>query len=139
MLSFKNDSINVAEYVYDFATDAGAVASVTLSAKDQKSPLPAGAIVTNAYAWVQTACTSEGLATLAFGLGEDVDALIDETAVASLTANAVFTGDSTVVAGTSVARIANAAGGVVTATVGTAALTAGKVSLFIEFINPAGQ
>lgn len=138
-LSFKNDELQVQEYVYDFSVDGGDTGTVTLSAKDNKDPLPAGAIVTNATAWVQTAGASGGSATLSFGLGTDVDGLLSATAVGSLTENAVIVGDSTAIPGSAAVRVADAAGGAVTATIAVAALTAGKVSIIVEYLYPQGQ
>jgi len=138
-LAFKNDALIVQEYVYDFSVDGGTASTITLSSKDNKDVLPVGAIVTNATVWVQTAATSGGSATVSFGLGADADGLLSATAVASLTENAVIVGDSTVIPGSAAVRVANAAGGAVTATIATAALTAGKISVLVEYLYPQGK
>lgn len=138
-MAFKNDGIQVAEYVYDFSVDGGAVSTITLSSKANKAPIPVGAIVKNTTVWVETACTSGGSATVSVGLGTDVDGLVTATAVASLTANAVIVGDGALAVPASVATyVTSAANGAVTASIAVAALTAGKISVSVEYIMPAG-
>lgn len=127
---FKNKGLQVHEYLYDFAVDAGAQGTISLSAKFH--PLPTGAIVKAATVYVATAATSGGSATVSIGLGTDVDGLVAATAVASLTENAVIVG-----AGAGLATyVADAAAGAVTATIATADLTAGKIQVLVEFLLP---
>ena len=149
-----SNKIQVQEYVWDFAVDGGAVGAFNLHAKDNKAVIPVGAIVKRVLAKVLTTCTSGGSATLIWGNGSDTDGFSGTAiAVASLTANAVFCGNedhSTPGAllfssiGTTPATVVDKAGLVVTsaaagqfvATVGTAALTAGKIVFVVEYFLP---
>jgi hypothetical protein len=112
---------NAAEIVrvkYDFSVDGGAAGSLTmLTAKSD-------VIVKVKYVVVRTACTSGGSATVAIGKTAGSE-LLGATAVASLTAGAVF-GD--------VDGVKLAADGVVALTIATADLTAGVVEAVFEVL-----
>lgn len=127
-MSIKN-KLHIQEYVYDFSVDGGAVSTIDLSAKANKEPLPDKAFVKNAYAQVVTACTSGGAATVSFGNSSDVNVYSNNTtiAVAALTANSAHDGAVAFF----VASAANLRD--VTMTIGTAALTAGKIVLVVEY------
>lgn len=100
------------EVEYDFANDGGATGSLDLF-------IPKEAMVCElAYLKVKTLCTSGGSATVAVGVSGGAG-LVAATAVASLTAGAVI-----VPAAHPVKLAADAA---VQLTIGTAALTAGKI------------
>ena len=112
------NAVELVRVKYDFSADAGAVGSLTmLTAKSD-------VIVKIKYAVVRTACTSDGLATVAIGKTAGSE-LLGATAVASLTAGAVF-GD--------VDGVKLAADGVVALTIGTAALTAGVIEAVFEVV-----
>lgn len=146
---FRNDGMKTQEYVYDFATDGGAISTISLSGKAGAKLLPVGAIVKSVNARVLTACTSGGSATVAWGNTADPDGYSGVAiAVASLTANAVFNGaeDATnpsallfnntndemkPYAVTSTANTQD-----FSVTIATAALTAGKISFTVEFLLP---
>jgi hypothetical protein len=107
------------EVIYDFSKDGGAVSSLdVLKVKD-------ACVVRAAYMNVETTCTSGGSATVALGVSGGAE-LVAATAVASLSAGASIDGASI---GTTFKL---AADGVVQMTIGTAALTAGKIRIRLE-------
>lgn len=108
------------EITYDFAVDAGATGALDLIKFKE------AVVIEQFYAKVNTTCTSGGSATVIVGIvGGDTDALLDATdgAVANLVAGVSLPGDLA----TSPA-LAVAADGVIAMTIGTAALTAGKIT-----------
>lgn len=110
----------VEKLVYDFSKDGGAAGALTL--------FTAGCdmVLIKAIAKVQTACTSGGSATVAVcsnGAGAEY---IAQTAVASLTGNAVIAGVP------SAGGVYIASGTTIDMLIETAALTAGKIEF--EFI-----
>lgn len=145
MSGIRNNGIQVAEYVYDFAVDGGAVGAINLHAKAGKGVLPVGAIIKAVTAKVVTAFTSGGSATLVWGNGDDADGYSGATiAVASLTDNALFNGwdngaallwDDTNDHQIPV-NVADAADGQFIVTIGTAAMTAGKALFLVEYLMP---
>lgn len=146
-LGFKNDRKQVMEYVYDFSTDGGAVSTISLSGKSGKAGIPDGSVVHRVHARVLTACTSGGSATVAWGNTSDTDGYSGAAiAVASLTANAVFNEtrggallwDDTNDANLDYAVTSTANTQDFSLTIGTAALTAGKIVFQVEFSRPAG-
>lgn len=145
MSVFKNAGVHVQEYVYDFAVDGGAVSTISLSGKAGYQSLPDKAIVSEVIAYVETACTSGGSATIAWGNTTDPDGYSGATpAVAGFTADAVKNG------------IDNAAGILwddandhkihfcansandrdFSITIATAALTAGKIRFLVAYYLP---
>lgn len=108
--------------VYDFSVDAGAVGALDLLTVSKAS------VVRLKHLVVKTACTSGGSATVAVGVTGATTAFVDATegAVANLTANAVVDGAS--------APKYCAAGAKCVLTIGTAALTAGKVEAVFEVV-----
>jgi hypothetical protein len=139
------NKLHTQEYLYDFAKDGGAQGTINLSAKAGMPLLPVGAIVKRVIAKVLTAFTSGGSATLAWGNAADPDGYSGAAiAVASLTANAVFNGydngaallwddtnDHQIDMNVAVANDQN-----VSVTIGTADMTAGKMSIMVEFYLP---
>lgn len=122
---FDNESTFV-RVVYDFAEDAGAAGALDLLTATN------AIVVKSFHAVVKTAATSGGSATVTVGVsGGDDDAALDATsgAVANLTANAVLGQEATV-------PFYVAAGGKVVQTIGTAALTAGKIEYVFEIMKP---
>ena len=119
--------------VYDFAVHGGLVSTITLPSK-----LPLGAVITEGYAIVQIPGTSGGSATVALGLNTNTDLLGSATgAVANLTANAVIPLLPNLVAGTvgnSPVRLT--AERQLKVTIGTAALTAGKIVVHLKYVGP---
>lgn len=146
-MPFGNNGIQVQEYVYDFAVDGGAVSTISLSGKANKDPLPAGAIVMDCVMRVLTAFTSGGSATLAIGNTADDDGYLPAIAVASLTAGACFTAaqqagallwDNTNDANLAYGVTSTANTQDVAAKIATAAMTAGKAVICMEYLYPAG-
>ena len=122
---FSNE-LSYAKLVYDFAEDGGA------SADAYRLALTAGKImVVHSRVHVETAFTSGGSATVIIGVeGGDTDAFLDLTsgAVASLTDDSVHqetAGQGIVIADASY----------IAADVGTADLTAGKLTLHLWYVN----
>lgn len=118
---------------WDFANDAGATGALDI--------FEAGSavVITHFHATVLTACTSGGSATLIAGIsGGDTDLFFNATAgaVANLTAGANLLPPA--VEGTpNVLPLPYylASGGKVIQTIGTAAMTAGKVKYVIKYIK----
>lgn len=123
---------NVLKAVYDFSKLGGAIGDIALN-DDLGNPavLPKGAIVKRSYAYVITAVTSAGSATVALKAASSAD-LMAATAKASLTVTTLVEGacDGTV------AKMVGplAADKQVKVTVAAAALTAGKIQYYIEYV-----
>ena len=122
----------VVRVIYDFSVDGGATGALDL--------FTAGAdiVITHAHATVKTTCTSGGSATVKWGVTGS-DALFANTtqgAVASLTAGAVVVPPA--VEGTPNALplpVKVASGNKALMTIGTAALTAGKIEFCIKYVK----
>lgn len=118
--------------VYDFAVDGGATGALTLlTASDAM-------VITHAHATVKTACTSGGSATVKWGTNgtDNLFMSVTQGAVANLTAAATIL--PVAVEGTPnvLALPAKlAAAGSLVMTIGTAALTAGKIEFVIRYIK----
>lgn len=133
-----NVGIQVQEYLYDFAVDGGATGTIDISANKL---LPVGAVVMGCWARVLTAVTSAGAATLAWGPTSDADGYSGTAiAKASLTDGAVFNGFDN--GGALIWDDTNdhpiyfevgATSDDLILTVGTAALTAGKIKFCIQY------
>jgi hypothetical protein len=107
---------------YDFAVDGGVAGDISLGVT-----IPDNAIITGAFVEGITAVTSSGAATVAVKLQSAADVL-GATGKAALTGTAVVPG-----AAVMSAPFKLTAARVVTITVGTAALTAGKFNVWIEY------
>ena len=108
--------------VYDFSVDGGSVGALDLFTAS------ADLVIKSCHAYVKTACTSGGSATVAIGVTGATTAYVDTTAgaVANLTAKAVL-------GGTTPKGVAS--GAKVLMTIGTAALTAGKIEVVIGYMK----
>lgn len=116
---------------YDFAKDGGATGALDLATAS------GDIVVTGIYAYVDTTATSGGSATLSVGKTGGATYFVGATAVASLTANALF--PAVLVEGTpntATVPVRIASGDKITQTIGTAALTAGKVHYVITVMRP---
>jgi hypothetical protein len=133
--TFSNEEV-LERVVYDFSVDGGAVGALDI--------FTAGAdlIITYFHAIVQTQATSGGSATLAVGVTGSTSAFVTATqgAVANLTANAVFQANVVLTEGTPNTaafplprRLAS--GDKILQTIGTAALTAGKIEYVIQYMK----
>ena len=133
-----NKGIQIQEYTYDFAVDGGAVSTIDLSSNNV---LPEGAVVMDCWARVITACTSGGSATIAWGPTSDADGLSGTAiAVASFTDGAVFNASGQGAAllwdDTNDHQIYYEVGATsddFKITIGTAALTAGKIIFAVQY------
>jgi hypothetical protein len=124
-------TINVVKGVYDFASTGGAIgAQSLLDDKGNLISLPVGLIVVRSFYDVITAFTSGGSATVALSIQAANDVL-SALAVASLTAG-VGAGVSVGTAAT-MKKVSTTAKPLVL-TVATAALTAGKMNVYIEYV-----
>lgn len=127
------NQVQYEKIVYDFAVDGGATGAL-----DVLTAATGGLLIVHAHAVVLTACTSGGSATVKFGPSADDDRFINTTqgAVASLTANAVIVppaleGTPNVIA----TPYYLAAAAKLVMTIGTAALTAGKIEFTIGYVR----
>lgn len=107
---------------YDFSQDGGATADTYRLAEIQSKIL-----ITEAHYYVETAATSGGSATVTIGAETaDPNAFMDGVAVGSLTADAVD-------AEAAGQKLVVDSGDYISLTIGTAALTAGKIHLFLTY------
>lgn len=119
--------------VYDFAADAGATGALDLFTAGD-----ANLVITHAHCTVKTACTSGGSATVKWGVTGDDDRFANTTqgAVASLTAGATIIPPA--LEGTpNVLPMPYklASGDKCLMTIGTAALTAGKIEFVLRVMK----
>jgi len=115
--------------VYNFAVDGGAIGTKTLKGADGKAlKLPKGAIVSDCLLDFRTATTSGGSATISFGTGQATNDLKSALAVASGTGLVAC-----IPVGTAATSIKMTADRTPSISIAVAALTAGKVSVLIEY------
>lgn len=112
---------------YDFAKDGGAIGDITL----RGSVIPKGAVIRDSFLFVETALTSDGLATIALK-SEGAEDILAAEAVANFSASAVLQG---------VPDWATVADAVVTTddrsivmSIATAALKTGKFRVYTSFV-----
>ncbi len=110
---------------YDFAVDGGAVSTITLRSQD--GPLPLGAVIVSGYLDVQTACLS-ATGTMALN-SEGAADLLAAAAQAALTLGR----KSIIPAATGVTAVKLTAARSPAVTIATAAFTAGKFTLVLEY------
>lgn len=111
-------------YLFDFDLDGGAVGDI-----DFERLIPAGALVTAIYSDELTALTSGGSATvqLKAGATDLTDALAFDTG---------FTGQDSLALASSAEAIKVSSASAVSITIATAALTAGKVRFYVQYLMP---
>ncbi|MEM9116879.1 MAG: hypothetical protein AAGD09_03240 [Cyanobacteria bacterium P01_F01_bin.56] len=107
---------------YDFAEHGGIVGDNACNLK-----LPAGAIVYNGFANVVTAPTSGGSATVAIKIEGAAD-LLTATAISSVTGQLDLVPDGT--AGNAIVLTEDRT---LSVTIATAALTAGKIDVYLQY------
>lgn len=119
---------------YSFGDEGGEVGTVTLDGADGKAEnLPSGAIVTAVYREVRVAATSGGAATVAVGTSVSGAAFDAASPISDNDLDTV----GTVASLTAVLpHKVGAANENVTATIATAALTAGEFDIIVEYIPP---
>jgi hypothetical protein len=144
-MSVIKNKLHVAEYIYDFSVDGGATGEINLHEKAGKAVVPVGAVIKGVAYKVVDAITSAGAATVAFGNGDDKDGYSGAAiGKATLVANYVGNGgenDAALLYDTTdyypkYVCVVNAADGQFILTVGTAALTAGKIVFMVEYFMP---
>ena len=118
--------------VFDFDGSSLDVGAVTLTAADgvTAQTIPANAILKSWFIDVTDAFTSAGSATLALGITGTADALVGATAFNNAALVAATAGWEFASKG---AKTDGAKS--VIATIGTAALTAGRFKLYIEYVE----
>jgi len=118
--------VQVARFVYNFAVSGGAVSNINLVGLDNAADayLPQGALVVGADMVVATTCTSGGSATIALGVNSAGD-LIAAEAVASFTSGAIVSLDT---------KAKASANAIPFISIAVAALTAGKINVYIQYI-----
>jgi len=117
------------EALYDFTVDGGGQGSLPLNAASGGPLLiPDKAIVINSHIEIETAVTSGGSATVAFGIQGNTDAFKAATGKASLTLDAVFAGNNDL-------PLKMSGDTPVNITIATADLTAGKIRIFIKYLE----
>ena len=115
--------------LYNFATSGGAIGAINLLGDDGKpAVIPDNAIITKVLVDVITAPTSGGAATIALGANTTTD-------IKAATAIASYTGIvACVPVETAASCVKTTADRNVVATVATAALTAGRFYVLVEYI-----
>jgi len=129
----------LARFDYDFSISGGAVSAIALT--PNITALSAGMIITDIYIYVEEALTSDGSATVTLG-NTDIDGFFADIFALAGSDNAVI-------------RVGEVAGALMwddtndhmlayrvgsdldlNLSVGTAALTAGKLQVYVEFLAP---
>lgn len=114
--------------LYDFAVDGGAVGDIAL----RGDVLPSGAVIVDSLIRVETVLTSGGAATVAIKTEGTADVnAADAISGAPWSTTGAKRGDLT----STTAPVTTTAVRTPTATVGTAALTAGKFTLVIWYLE----
>lgn len=116
--------------LYNFATDGGAVGDITL----RGDAIPSEAIITDVLIHVDTALTSGGAATVALKAESAADLnAADPISGAPWSTTGAKRGDLTA----TTAPVKTTASRSIVATVGAAALTAGKFSVYVSYLEIA--
>lgn len=117
---------------YDFAVDGGAVGAITL----RGDSIPSGSIVVDTFVNVDTIVTSGGAATVSLGIQTAVDIRAVATDLTTAPALSTLGPKHGLITGASVPSTTTAIRPVI-ATIATAALTAGKFSVIVEYLELA--
>lgn len=119
------------KFTYDFARDGGAVSAIAMKdSLGRAAKLPDNAVVLSVRQESITDCTSSGAATVALGITGTADKFL----VATAYTDASFDVDAVTARNASVPYKA-AASDQVLVTIATAALTAGKFNLYIDYFE----
>ena len=123
------DGLRVARGRYDFAVDGGgAPGLITLA---QSDTIPLGAILVGGWIKVQTAFATATAVGVGTSAGSSATALIASTAIATLNSGTVS--GVTPLVPTRAVPVVMSAAGTITITSTVAALTAGKMDVFVEY------
>lgn len=122
----------VAQYDFANVNQGGAIGAITLIDQNtgKAAQLPKGAVISFALIHILTTLTSGGSATIAVGTGQAANDLKAATAVASYSAGLL----AAVPVESAATAIIMAADGTMSMTIATAALTAGKFNVLVEYI-----
>lgn len=119
---------------YDFAVDGGAVSTITLRGATSYSvgnDIPVGSVIEGGYVEVDTVPTSGGSATIAVSV-EGAGDLVNAAAISGAPWSS--TGRKSIIpAGTGATSVKTTAARVLTIAIATAALTAGKFRIVINY------
>lgn len=130
VVKVESKNIQLGSSLYDFGSSGGAISAIDLLGDS----LPDNATITRAFYEVLTAFTSAGAATVAFGVTtDDASGLLAATAYNNAAFNTGyhdFIPDNTAANFTTKTTAARS----LIATVATAALTAGKVRVWFEYV-----
>ncbi len=127
--NISNKGIQQQEYVYDFAVDGGATGFINLA---DNFALPVGSVIVDVYYYVETAMTSGGSATVAIGDADTAARYLAATAFD----NAAYADEKVAKAAIGVPfKTDSANDGKFGITIATAALTAGKIRFFVNFLQ----
>jgi hypothetical protein len=129
----------LARFDYDFAKQGGALGAIALAANIKA--LAAGMVITDMYIYVEKALTSAGAHTVTLGNLDADGFFVDFAALAAADNSVIRAGQ---LAGALLWDNANdamlayrvAADLLLNLTVGTAALTAGKLQVYVEYFAP---
>lgn len=129
-MGYIEDTRRIARAHYDFAVDGGTQGDIPL----RGDKIPQGAIITDALVYVETPPASGGAATVAIKTesAADINAA-DAISGAPWSTTGAKRADLTA----TTAPVLTTAERTITATVGTAALTAGKFSVLVEYVELA--
>lgn len=114
---------------YDFSRDGGAVSAITLNLK---YPIPSGALVYASTAYATTTVASGGAATFDIGVDAAGDMNAAPVTLAQMNAGWRESRESAVAPVITTAERSS-----ITLTIGTAALTAGVITINLEYLLPA--
>lgn len=114
---------------YDFATDGGAVGAINL----RGDKIPSGARILSTHIDVATIVTSGGAATVSLGIETATDVRAAATLATAPSLAAVATPLGAVTRATAAAK--TTAERHIVATIATAALTAGRFSVLVEYVE----
>ena len=119
---------------YKFSRDGGLVSTINL--KDVNGvaiTLPAGLIVKDGLIVVKTALTSGGAATIGCGIGSGASVAVFKSAAALTTVDAANETSLVIpVAANAATAVVVGADGLFTISIGTAAITAGELDVFLD-------
>lgn len=133
VVTYKHSQVVKAQY--DFSKQGGAIGAIKLLDVDGKpAVIPGKAVIKNVLIDVITAPTSGGLATIAIGSGQAANDLKAATAIASYSGIVAGIPVDTAASAIKITSAITGAGVNPSITVATAALTAGKFNVLIEYL-----
>lgn len=131
MSNISNANIQVVEFLYDFAVHGGAVSTIDLSSR-LNSALPVGSAIMRVSYFVETAMTSGGLATVSIG---DSGSAVRYLAATAFNAGAFAVNNLAIAAIGLPHQVLTANAGKFAIAIAAAALTAGKLRFYVEYIS----